>query len=96
MIKHKAVTTLNFTGGPIVIGEGEHKDYELFVYIGKNVNDPDMKVLTEGKDFKAVYSNNVKTGMATIILNTADKSETYFGSNTYTFRIVRGSMPWVK
>lgn len=94
--KHKAVTTLNFTGGPIVIGEGEYKDYELFVYIGKNVNDPDMKVLTEGKDFKAVYSNNVKTGKATIILNTADKSETYFGSNTYTFRIVRGSMPWVK
>ena len=79
-----------------MIGEGEYKDYELFVYIGKNVNDPNKIVLTEGKDFKAVYSNNVKTGRAVIILNTADKSESYFGSNTYTFTIVKGSISWVK
>ena len=93
---HKAVRKFDFTGKPIVIGEEPNKGYELYVYIGKNANDPNKVVLTEGTDYTVEYSNNVKAGKATIILNAVDGSANCFGSRTHTFNIVKGIMRWVK
>jgi hypothetical protein len=91
---HKAVKNLKFTGGEIRIGEGEYEDYELYVYTGKKAKSP-TAVLKEGTDYVAKYSNNVKAGKATVVLNAVEGDEaSYFGSKTFTFKIVKGSMPW--
>ena len=95
-ISHKAVKNLKFTGGEIRIGEGEYEDYELYVYTGKSAKNP-TAVLKEGTDYVATYSNNVKAGKATVVLNAVESAEAaYFGSRTFTFKIVKGSMPWFK
>ena len=82
----------------IRIGEGEYVDYELYVYTGKSAKSPTV-VLKEGTDYDyvATYSNNVKAGKATVVLNAVEGEEAaYFGSKTFTFKIVKGSMPWFK
>lgn len=80
----------------IRIGEGEYVDYELYVYTGKSAKSPTV-VLKEGTDYKATYSNNVKAGTATVVLNAVEGDKaSYFGSKTFTFKIVKGSMPWFK
>ena len=87
---------LKFTGCEIRIGEGEYEDYELYVYTGNSAKNP-KDVLEEGTDYEATYSNNVKAGKATVVLNAVKGEEAdYFGSKTLTFKIVKGSMPWFK
>ncbi|MCR5405662.1 MAG: Ig-like domain-containing protein, partial [Lachnospiraceae bacterium] len=93
---HKAVRKFDFTGKPIVIGEEPYEGYELYVFLGKNANDPNKVVLEKGTDYTVEYSNNVKAGKATIILNAVDESEKCFGSRAHTFNIVKGIMRWVK
>ena len=92
---HKAFRKFDFTGKPIVIGEEPNEGYELYVYFGKKANAPD-KILEEGTDYTVEYSNNVKAGKATIILNAVDGSGNCFGSKTHNFNIVKGIMRWVK
>ncbi len=98
----KKVTKLKFTGKPVVIGEESFEDYELYVYTGKKARDPDS-VLKEGVDYTLHYSNNLKAGKATIVVNavkagdTAEGTKTqYFGSKTFRFNIVKGRMRWVR
>ena len=79
-----------------MIGKDEYSDYELYVYMGKNVKDPAKKELKEGVDYTVSYSNNVNAGKATIILNAKDGSKDYYGSKTFNFNIVKGKMRWVK
>ncbi len=64
--------------------------------LGKNANDPNKVVLEEGTDYTVEYSNNVKSGKATIILNAKENSGNCFGSRTHNFNIVKGIMRWVK
>jgi len=78
-----------------VIGEDELKDYEFYVYTGKNLKNP-TAVLKEGTDYTVSYSNNVRAGKATVIINAKEGSTAYTGSKTFNFRIVKGTMRWVK
>lgn len=91
----KKVTKLKFTGKPVVIGEDDLEDYEVYVYTGKKARDPDS-VLREGIDYTLHYSNNLKAGKATIVINAMEDSRTYFGSRTFRFNIVKGRMRWVR
>ncbi|MBR1875509.1 MAG: Ig domain-containing protein [Lachnospiraceae bacterium] len=91
----KKVTKINYTGLPVVIGEDELKDYEFYVYTGKNLKNP-TAVLKEGTDYTVSYSNNVRAGKATVIINAKEGSTAYTGSKTFNFRIVKGTMRWVK
>ena len=92
---HKAVTKFNFTGNAIEFGCGEYDDYELYVYVGKNLKDTKKKELEENVHFTANYSNNVKTGKATIVINAVEGSN-YYGSRSVKFSIVKGVLPWLK
>ncbi|MBO6111771.1 MAG: hypothetical protein J6P45_01820 [Lachnospiraceae bacterium] len=92
----KRVSRLNFTGKAVVIGEGEFEDYELYVYMGKNVKDTAKKKLEAGKDYTVSYSNNLKAGRATVIINAKEGNGIYFGSKALNFNIVKGKMKWVK
>ena len=92
----KRVSRLNFTGQPVVIGSEEFEDYELYVYTGRNVKDPAKKKLDEGKDYTVTYTNNLKAGRATVIINAKEGNGTYFGSKALNFNIVKGKMKWVK
>ena len=89
---HKAVKQLGFTGNPIVIGSGEYSDYELYVYMGKKNS---LTVLKEGTDFRVDHSNNVNAGKATVMINGCAGGQ-YYGSKTFTFKIVKGRMRWAR
>ncbi len=43
----------------------------------------------------ATYSNNVKAGKATVVLNAVEGSECY-GSKTFRFTMVKGILPWLR
>ncbi|MBR1876794.1 MAG: Ig-like domain-containing protein, partial [Lachnospiraceae bacterium] len=92
---YKKVTKLSFTGLPVVIGEDEFSGYKLYVYTGKSLKNP-TAVLKEGTDYTVSYSNNVRAGKATVIINAKEGSTAYTGSKTFNFRIVKGTMRWVK
>ncbi|MCR4748882.1 MAG: Ig-like domain-containing protein [Lachnospiraceae bacterium] len=83
---HKAVGRIPFTGKSIEIGSADSA-YEFHVTLGN-------KVLVEGKDFYVDYSNNVRAGTAKVVLN--GYGDTYYGSKSFMFKIVKGRMRWSK